>query len=109
MASRPRILTGDRPTGKMHLGHYVGTLANRARLQDEYECFFLVADLHMLTTRTELERLRQTGQNIRDVVLDNLSYLFRAAQNGLVQQYALAMLIGLFLLFASGGLVLGLY
>jgi NADH-quinone oxidoreductase subunit L len=43
------------------------------------------------------------------VVLDNLSYLFRAAQNGLVQQYALAMLIGLFLLFASGGLVLGLY
>jgi tryptophanyl-tRNA synthetase len=73
MPSRPRILTGDRPTGKMHLGHYVGTLANRARLQDEYECFFLVADLHMLTTRTELERLRQTGQNIRDVVLDNLS------------------------------------
>ena len=43
------------------------------------------------------------------VVLDNLSYLFRAAQSGLVQQYALAMLIGLFLLFASGGLVLGLY
>jgi tryptophanyl-tRNA synthetase len=70
---KPRILTGDRPTGKLHLGHYVGTLANRARLQDEYECFFLVADLHMLTTRTELERLRQTGQNIRDVVLDNLS------------------------------------
>jgi tryptophanyl-tRNA synthetase len=70
---RPRILTGDRPTGKMHLGHYVGTLANRARLQDEYECFFLVADLHMLTTRTELERLRHTGENIREVVLDNLS------------------------------------
>jgi tryptophanyl-tRNA synthetase len=70
---KPRILTGDRPTGRMHLGHYVGTLANRVRLQDEYECFFLVADLHMLTTRTELERLRQTGQNIRDVVLDNLS------------------------------------
>ncbi len=70
---RPRILTGDRPTGSMHLGHYVGTLANRAKLQDQYECFFLVADLHMLTTRTELERLRQTGQNIRDVVLDNLS------------------------------------
>ena len=70
---KKRILTGDRPTGRMHLGHYVGTLANRARLQDEYECFFLVADLHMLTTRTELERLRQTGENIRNVVLDNLS------------------------------------
>jgi tryptophanyl-tRNA synthetase len=70
---RKRILTGDRPTGRMHLGHYVGTLANRARLQDAYDCFFLVADLHMLTTRTELERLRQTGDNIREVVLDNLS------------------------------------
>jgi tryptophanyl-tRNA synthetase len=43
------------------------------RLQDAYECFFLVADLHMLTTRTERERLRQTGENIRHVVLDNLS------------------------------------
>lgn len=71
--AKKRILTGDRPTGRMHLGHYVGTMANRARLQDEYECFFLVADLHMLTTRTELERLRLTSQNIRDVVLDNLS------------------------------------
>jgi tryptophanyl-tRNA synthetase len=71
--TRRRILTGDRPTGKMHLGHYVGTLANRVRLQDEYECFFLVADLHMLTTRTELERLRHTRENINDVVLDNLS------------------------------------
>jgi len=70
---KPRILTGDRPTGNLHLGHYVGTLANRVRLQDEYECFFLVADLHMLTTRTELERLRHTGDNIRAVVLDNLS------------------------------------
>jgi tryptophanyl-tRNA synthetase len=67
------LLTGDRPTGKLHLGHYVGTLANRVKLQDKYECFFLVADLHMLTTRTELERLRHTGENIREVVLGNLS------------------------------------
>jgi tryptophanyl-tRNA synthetase len=71
--NRPRILTGDRPTGKMHLGHFVGTLANRIKLQDTYECFFLVADLHMLTTRVEPEQLRETGDNIREVVLDNLS------------------------------------
>jgi tryptophanyl-tRNA synthetase len=70
---KPRILTGDRPTGKMHLGHYVGTLANRVRLQDTYECFFLVADYHMLTTRVEREYLAATQDNIRDVVLDNLS------------------------------------
>ena len=70
---KPRILTGDRPTGKLHLGHYVGTLANRVKLLDSYDCFFLVADLHMLTTRLEREQLRETEQHIRDVVLDNLS------------------------------------
>jgi len=73
MSTRPRILTGDRPTGRLHLGHYVGTLANRVKLLDKYECFFLVADLHMLTTRVEPEQLGQTGGNIREIVLDNLS------------------------------------
>jgi tryptophanyl-tRNA synthetase len=71
--TRKRILTGDRPTGKLHLGHYVGTLANRVQRQDEYECFFLVADLHMLTTRVDREMLAETHQNVYDVVLDNLS------------------------------------
>jgi len=66
-----RLLTGDRPTGKLHLGHYVGTLANRVRLQDEYECFFFLADYHLLTTR--LDRLDEIAQNVRDIVLDYLS------------------------------------
>jgi tryptophanyl-tRNA synthetase len=66
-----RLLTGDRPTGKLHLGHYVGTLANRVRLQDTYECFLLVADYHVLTTKPE--NVADIEQNIRDVVLDNLS------------------------------------
>ncbi|MDR7554972.1 MAG: tryptophan--tRNA ligase [Armatimonadota bacterium] len=66
-----RLLTGDRPTGKLHLGHYVGTLANRVKLQDEYECFFLLADYHILTTR--LERLDEIEENIREIVLDYLS------------------------------------
>ncbi len=66
-----RLLTGDRPTGRLHLGHYVGTLANRVKLQDEYECFFLLADYHILTTR--LERLDEIEENIREIVLDYLS------------------------------------
>lgn len=70
---RKRILTGDRPSGKMHLGHYVGSFANRIRLQDEYECFFIVADLHTLTTKPEREYVSQIGQNVHDVVLDYLS------------------------------------
>src|SRR5216110_3497446 len=68
---RKRILTGDRPTGKLHVGHYVGTLANRVRLQDEYETFLLIADYHMLTTR--LDKLAEIEQNIRDDVIDNLA------------------------------------
>ncbi|HEY7064014.1 MAG TPA: tryptophan--tRNA ligase [Chloroflexota bacterium] len=68
---RGRILTGDRPTGKLHLGHWVGSLQNRVRLQDEYECFFLVADYHILTTR--LDNLGEIEGNIRDMVLDYLA------------------------------------
>jgi tryptophanyl-tRNA synthetase len=69
--TRKRILTGDRPTGPLHVGNYIGTLANRARLQDEYETFLLVADHHMLTTK--LEGLAEIEQNIRDDVIDNLA------------------------------------
>jgi len=71
--SKKRILTGDRPTGKLHLGHYVGSLANRVRLQDEYECFFIIADLHTLTTRPEKEHIERLRQNVYDVVLDYLA------------------------------------
>jgi tryptophanyl-tRNA synthetase len=71
MNGRKRILTGDRPTGRLHLGHWVGTLQNRVRLQDEYECFFLVADYHMLTTR--LQGLDEVEGFVRDLVLDYLA------------------------------------
>jgi tryptophanyl-tRNA synthetase len=69
--TRKRILTGDRPTGRLHVGNYVGTLANRVKLQDEYETFLLVADHHMLTTK--LDGLSVIEQNIRDDVIDNLA------------------------------------
>jgi len=69
--TRKRILTGDRPTGRLHVGNYVGTLANRVKLQDSYETFLLVADHHMLTTK--LDGLKEIEQNIRDDVIDNLA------------------------------------
>ena len=71
--TKRRILTGDRPTGKLHLGHYVGSLANRVRLQDEYECFLIIADLHTLTTRPEKTHVLQIHKNIREIVLDYLA------------------------------------
>ena len=68
-----RILTGDRPTGPLHLGQYVGTLANRVKLQDEYEVFLLVADYHALTRAVDKEHVSATVGNTRELVLDYLS------------------------------------
>jgi tryptophanyl-tRNA synthetase len=70
---RKRILTGDRPTGQLHLGHLVGSIQNRVRLQDEYECFFIVADLHTLTTRPEKQAIAEIRDNVRQLVLDYLA------------------------------------
>ena len=70
-AGKKRLLTGDRPTGRLHVGHYVGSLENRVRLQDEYECFFLIADYHVLTTG--IDRTHEIAQNIQDLLLDYLS------------------------------------
>ncbi len=66
-----RILTGDRPTGRLHLGHYVGSLKNRVKLQDEYETFIMVADVQALTDN--FEHPEKLSENIREVVLDYLS------------------------------------
>ncbi len=73
MTEKKRLLTGDRPTGKLHLGHYVGSLANRVQLQDEYECYFIIADLHMLTTKPGKDDIFALRTNIYDMVLDYLA------------------------------------
>jgi tryptophanyl-tRNA synthetase len=67
------MLTGDRPTGRLHLGHYVGTLKNRVAYQHDYECYFVVADLHMLTTKNRPEQIRETDRFARDLVLDSIA------------------------------------
>ncbi|CAN5692672.1 tryptophan--tRNA ligase [soil metagenome] len=72
-SAKRRILTGDRPTGRLHLGHWVGSIANRVRLQDEYECFFIIADWHTLTTRPDKAAISEVPGNIREMVLDYLA------------------------------------
>jgi tryptophanyl-tRNA synthetase len=57
----------------MHIGHYVGSLENRIRLQEEYECFFIIADLHTLTTRPEKESIQAIESNVKEMVLDYLA------------------------------------
>jgi len=66
-----RILTGDRTTGKLHLGHYVGSLQNRVKLQNEYDTFILLADVQALTTH--FKRPELINKSIYDVAIDNLS------------------------------------
>ena len=68
---RQKIMSGMRPTGKLHLGHYLGVIDNWVKLQEEYDCYFSVADWHALTTKYDkTENLRQ---DILDVVMDWLA------------------------------------
>ncbi len=73
MTEKKKILTGDRPTGRLHLGTYLGSIKNRVELQDKYECHFIIADLHMLTTKPFKENILEIRGNIREMVLDYLA------------------------------------
>jgi len=68
MAKKDRVLSGMRPTGKLHLGHLVGALENWKRLQDQYECFFMVADWHALMS--EYEAPGEIENSVRENVAD---------------------------------------
>lgn len=70
---KKRILTGDRPTGRLHLGHYAGSIKNRIALQDQYEVFLIIADLHMLTTKPLKEDILKIREHVHEMVLDQIS------------------------------------
>jgi tryptophanyl-tRNA synthetase len=70
-SKRKRVLSGMRPTGKLHLGNYVGALDNWVRMQDEYECFFVVVDWHALTT--DYADTSRVKENSIEVALDWLA------------------------------------
>lgn len=68
-----RILTGDNTTGRLHLGHFVGSLENRVRLQDEYQTYVIMADLHALAYPKYVTDVQTVSDSIIDVMLDNLA------------------------------------
>ena len=98
-SSRPRVLSGMRPTGKLHLGNYMGALANWVKLQDQYECYFFIADLHALTT--DYADTSNIAPNTLEVALDFLaagldpkrSTIF--VQSHVKQHYELPLLLGM--------------
>lgn len=85
-STKKRILTGDRPTGPLHLGHYVGTLQNRVKLQDLYDCYFVMADLHTLTTDFSYAKTSTLNDRVRGLVLDYLSVGIDPAKSVIYQQ-----------------------
>ena len=70
---KERLLTGDRPTGPLHLGHYLGSLRNRVKYQRSHECYFVIADLHTLTTRPGKAQIARMNEYIHHIVLDYLA------------------------------------
>ena len=70
MSERPRILTGDTPTGKLHLGHWVGSVRPRVALQESHDCFFILANMHAFTTRSDKpdEIRADTLEIVRDLL-----------------------------------------
>ena len=69
---KQRIVSGMRPSGRLHIGHYHGVLENWVKMQDSYDCFFFVADWHSLTT--EYADTSGIAQSIRDMVLDWIAF-----------------------------------
>src|SRR5258708_13850369 len=66
------VLTGDRPTGKLHLGHFVGSIQNRVKLQNEHtRCFYMIADVQALTDNAD--NPEKVHKNVLEVALDNIA------------------------------------
>jgi tryptophanyl-tRNA synthetase len=94
---KKRILSGMRPTGKMHLGNYYGALINWVRLQEDYQCFYFVADWHALTT--EYESPGPIGEYIHEMVLDWLSVGLDPEKSTIFLQSAIPEHAELYLIF----------
>lgn len=102
---KKRILTGDTPTGKLHVGHYIGTLENRVKLQDEYETFIVLADLHALTTLKATPRI--IVDHTREIAMDNLAVgldpekVTFFVESGIPELYELAAFMSMYVTHAT--------
>jgi tryptophanyl-tRNA synthetase len=68
---KPRLLSGDTPTGRLHLGHWVGSIENRVKMQDQYDCYFLIANIQAFTTR--MDKPAEVHQNVMEIMMDYLA------------------------------------
>ena len=97
-SGRLRVLSGMRPTGKLHLGNYMGALANWVKMQDKYECYFFIADWHALTT--DYADTSQITENIKEVLFDYLAAGLDPEKSVLFLQSRVPQHAELFLIFS---------
>jgi tryptophanyl-tRNA synthetase len=95
--AKKRILSGMRPTGKLHIGHYVGALENWVKLQDEYESYHLIADYHVLTTNLNTD---EVYDNSVEMLIDWLAAGLDPAKSPMFRQSKIKEHAELFLIFS---------
>jgi tryptophanyl-tRNA synthetase len=98
--SKPRILTGDTPTGRLHLGHYVGSIENRLALQDAYECYFLIANIHAFTNAARAANPADIRQSVIDIATDWLAVGIDPARSTMLVQSEVPAIAELTFIFA---------
>jgi tryptophanyl-tRNA synthetase len=96
---KKRVLTGDRPTGLLHLGHWVGSLKQRVAMQEQYDCYFILADLHVLTTKPLKAEILAMRGHINEVVLDYLACGIDPTKSTIYLQSAIPAVYEMNLLF----------
>jgi tryptophanyl-tRNA synthetase len=97
---KPRILTGDTPTGRLHLGHWVGSLENRVALQQSYDCYFIIANVHAFTSPQRLQNPADVRQSVLDITLDYLAAGIDPQQSTIFIQSEIPAIAELTFLFA---------
>ncbi len=95
---RPRVLTGDTPTGQLHLGHYIGSVKRRVEMQETHECYFLLANMHAFTTRAD--KPEEIRRDCFEIVRDHLAMGIDPAKSSIFIQTEVPAISELTYLFA---------
>ena len=98
MSEKKRLLTGDTPTGRLHLGHWVGSLENRVAMQHDYDCYFIIANVHAFTTRAE--RPAEIRESVLDITMDYLAAGIDPRQSTIFVQSEIAAIAELTVFFS---------
>ena len=97
---KPRILTGDTPTGRLHLGHFVASVENRVAMQDAYDCYFIIANVHAFTSPERMEKPEEIRQSVMDIATDYLAAGIDPAKSTILVQSEVPAIAELTFFFA---------